>query len=55
MSFKQDRARHDLQTRRGRRKNWRQLDGPNQLPKVILGVKFIDGIKVTSQAQATAA
>ena len=36
-------------------KNWRRLDGPNQLPKVVLGVKFIDGMEVTSQAQAAAA
>jgi putative transposase len=24
-------------------KSWRRLDGHNQLPKVILGVKFTDG------------
>jgi hypothetical protein len=28
---KQDRARHDLQTRRGRRESWQRLDGHNQL------------------------
>ena len=34
-------------------KSWRRLDGHNQLPKVILGVKFTDGIEVvSSQAQA---
>ena len=27
-------------------KSWRRLDGHNQLPKVILGVKFSDGIEV---------
>ena len=27
-------------------KSWRHLDGYNQLPKVILGVKFTDGIEV---------
>jgi hypothetical protein len=27
-------------------KSWRRLDGHNQLPKVILGVKFTDGIEV---------
>jgi hypothetical protein len=33
-----------------------KLDGLNQLPKVILGVKFTDGIEVVrSQAQAAAA
>jgi len=36
--------------------SWRRLDGHNQLPKVILGVKFNDGIEVVrSQAQAAAA
>src|SRR5215475_8562501 len=28
---------------------WRRLDGRNQLPKVILGVKFADGLEVTKQ------
>jgi transposase-like protein len=37
-------------------KNWRRLDGHNQLPKIILGVKFADGIEVVrSQAQTAAA
>ena len=37
-------------------KNWRRLDGHNQLPKVILGVKFTDGMEIVkSQAQAVAA
>ena len=37
-------------------RSWRRLDGHNQLPKVILGVKFTDGIEVVrSQAQAAAA
>jgi hypothetical protein len=36
-------------------KSWRRLDGHNQLPKVILGIKFTDGIEVIrSQAQAAA-
>ena len=36
--------------------SWRRLNGPNQLPKLILGVKFADGIEVVrSQAQAAAA
>jgi putative transposase len=35
---------------------WRRLDGHSQLPKVILGVKFNDGLEVVrSQAQAAAA
>jgi putative transposase len=37
-------------------KSWRRLNGHNHLPKVILGVKFADGIEVVrSQAQAAAA
>ena len=36
-------------------KTWRRLDGHNQLPKVILGVNFADGIEVVrSQVQAAA-
>jgi Transposase, Mutator family len=36
-------------------KSWRRLDGHNQLPKDILGIKFTDGIEVIrSQAQAAA-
>jgi putative transposase len=37
-------------------KSWRRLDGHNQLPKLILGVRFADGIEVVRQeAQAAAA
>jgi putative transposase len=37
-------------------RSWRRLNGHNQLPKLILGVKFVDGIEVVrSQAQAAAA
>jgi transposase-like protein len=36
-------------------KSWRRLDGHNLLPKLILGVKFTDGIEIISQAQAAAA
>jgi transposase-like protein len=37
-------------------KSWRRLDGHNQLPKVILGVRFADGMEVVrSQHQAAAA
>jgi transposase-like protein len=36
--------------------SWRRLNGHNQLPKLILGVKFADGIEVVrSQTQAAAA
>jgi hypothetical protein len=37
-------------------KSWRRLAGHNQLPKVILGEKFFDGVEaVRLQAQAAAA
>ena len=35
--------------------SWRRLDGHNQLPKLIVGVKFVDGIEaVRQQPQAPA-
>jgi hypothetical protein len=37
-------------------KKERRLNGHNQLPKIILGIKFTDGIEIVrSQAQTTAA
>src|SRR5262249_31867979 len=37
-------------------RNWRRLNGHNQLPKLILGIKFNDGVEVVkSQAQTAAA
>ena len=36
-------------------KTWRRLTGNNQLPKVINGVKFRDGIQVTGLNQFAAA
>jgi transposase-like protein len=37
-------------------KSWRRLDGHNQLPKLIVGVRFTDGVEVVRpQAQAAAA
>jgi len=37
-------------------RSWRRLDGHNQLPKIILGVRFTDGIEdIRSKAQAAAA
>jgi len=43
----------------GAQKSWRRIDGHNQLPKLIQGVRFTDGIEVignsaASQAQAAA-
>jgi len=31
-------------------KSWRRLDGHNQLPKVVLGAKFKDGLEVVQSA-----
>ena len=44
----------------GAQKSWRRLDGHHQLPKIIQGVKFIDGLEIAAgtaapQAQAAAA
>ena len=37
-------------------KSWRRLDGHNQLPKVVLGAKFTDGLEViASDRQSKAA
>jgi hypothetical protein len=43
----------------GAQKNWRRIDGHNQLPKLIQGVRFTDGIEAIGnsaapQAQAAA-
>ena len=34
----------------GAQKTWRRLNGPQQLPKVIQGVKFTDGLEVVATA-----
>lgn len=36
----------------GAHKSWRRLDGHNQLPKLILGVKFADGLEVVPKKVA---
>jgi putative transposase len=36
-------------------KTWRRLQGPNQLPKVIRGVTFRDGVEVAETPEQTAA
>jgi transposase-like protein len=36
-------------------KSWRRLDGHNQLPKLILGIKFIDGVEAVRQDHQAAA
>ena len=33
----------------GAQKSWRRLDGHAQLPKLILGVKFSDGLEVAAK------
>src|ERR1700737_1184325 len=33
----------------GAQKNWRRLDGHNQLPKLVLGVTFAEGIEVIAK------
>ena len=35
-------------------KTWRRLQGQNQLPKVVQGVKFRDGIEVASHEMSAA-
>ena len=43
----------------GAQNNWRRLNGPSQLPKIIVGVKFSDGLEVAGsgnhQVQTAAA
>ena len=34
----------------GAQKSWRRLDGHSQLPKLILGVKFSDGLEVAARS-----
>ena len=36
-------------------KSWRRLDGHNQLPKIIQGVKFTDGLEVAAKSTAAQA
>jgi len=36
-------------------RKWRRLNGANQLPRVIKGVKFTDGVAKTDDAQNRAA
>jgi hypothetical protein len=35
-------------------RSWRRLDGPNQLPKVVLGAKFSDGLEMATPADRQA-
>jgi hypothetical protein len=36
-------------------KTWRRLKGENQLPKVVNGVRFHDGIEITPTSAQSAA
>jgi putative transposase len=36
----------------GAQKRWRRLDGHNQLPKLIQGVRFVDGIEIAANPAA---
>jgi putative transposase len=36
----------------GAQKSWRRLDGHNQLPKIIQGVKFTDGLEIAAKPEA---
>ena len=36
-------------------KSWRRLDGHNQLPKVIQGARFVDGLEAVRQPHQAAA
>ena len=36
----------------GAQKNWRRIDGHNQLPKLIQGVRFTDGIEIIGNSAA---
>ena len=36
----------------GAQKNWRRIDGHNQLPKLIQGIRFTDGIEVIGNSTA---
>ncbi len=38
----------------GAQKSWRRLDGHTQLPKLILGVKFTDGLEVAANVDPSA-
>ena len=56
LPLQQDRARHDLQARASRREELAPSQRLYLLPKVILGVKFNDGIEIVrSQSQTAAA
>jgi hypothetical protein len=50
--IEQDRSPRDMVACLDHRTHWRRLDGQNQLPKVIRGVSFADGIKVAKKEEA---
>ena len=36
----------------GAQNSWRRIDGPYQLPKLIQGIRFTDGIEVVGNSAA---
>ena len=52
LPLEQDRACHGLQLVEGAQKSWRKLDGHHQLPKIIQGVTFIDGLETAANLKA---
>jgi hypothetical protein len=56
MSVEKDRAAMIFKFAEAAERNWRRIDGHNQLPKIILGVTFANGIEVVRlQVQPAAA
>jgi putative transposase len=39
----------------GAQKSWRGFDGHNQLPKIVRGVKFTDGLEIAGKLGASQA
>jgi hypothetical protein len=48
-------VKYPCTTLMGAAKSWRRLKGENQLPKVIQGVIFRNGVEVTNAPEKTAA
>jgi len=54
LSRRSGQSQHGRSThhRHAAQKSWRKLDGQNQLPKVIKGIKFTDGIEIVNDHAA---
>ncbi|OSI32959.1 hypothetical protein BST65_03525 [Bradyrhizobium canariense] len=55
MSVERDRVRHSIKLVEGAQKSWRRLDGHNQLPKLVLGVTFNEGIEAIAKLDRASA